>query len=263
MKPIINQQLITLTTDLARKSPRTRTYYRSIAKKFLTESGDFSRAGMIKFLNSIKNDNSARVSYYVLKRLCKALGKKFPLDKDDLPVLPDEETMQTPTTSLDNTKRLIAYWKNYPGDYVTSLLFLSTVYGLRSIEMTTIKIEGNNIIVSVAKRRGEVIRKHPVPEEMMKYLSGYDHLSEMSVRYAFWKACRRAGVKRQEKENWHSIRRRLNTTCINLGINRILLKRFMRWARDRRDMSDTYYHEDFGKINNEMFRAHPFLPLWG
>jgi len=187
---------------------------------------------------------------------------KFPLDKEDLPPLPDEEAMYTPTMSLDNAKKVIAYWKNYPGDYLTSLAFLSTIYGLRSIEMTDVEVKKDSIVVNVAKRRRKITREHPVPEKMMEYLSGYEHFSEMTVKYAFWKICRRAGVKRRKKENWHSIRRCFNTTCIDLGINKVLLKRFLRWARDRRDMADVYYNKDFTEVNKEMLGVHPFLPLW-
>lgn len=260
----INKQLAILEADLARKSPRTRLYHHSIAKKFLTESGDFSRSGMLKFLNTINYcDNSVRTAYYVLKRLCKALEIKFPLDEDDLPPPPDEQDIYTPTMSLENTHRIISYWKQFPGTYLTSLAFISTIFGLRAIEMTNVEVGASSIIVNVAKRRRRVIREHRIPEDMMKYLSGYEPMSEMTVKYAFWKICRRAGVKRRNGENWHSIRRRINTTCIDLGINRILVKRFLRWAKDKRDMADAYYHKEFTEINTEILKVHPFLRLWG
>lgn len=277
LNPTITKQLSILNADLSRKSPRTRRYYLSIAKKFLTESGDFSRPGILKFLNNMGYcDNSMRTAYYTLARLCKALEKKFPLDKDDLPPLPDEESIHTPTMTLDNIKRLISYWKNYPGEYVTSLVFMATMFGFRSIEMTDIEIKKDSIIVNVAKRRGKVRREHPIPEGLMKYISGYEQLSEMTVSYAFWKACRRAGIRRRERENWHSIKRCLNTACEDAGIKKVLVKRFLRWARDRRDMSDVYYHKPFDEINAIMFGkipipmsdppkyvVHPFLKLWG
>jgi len=267
IKPSITKQLSIFNADLGKKSPKTRCYYLSIARKFLTKSGDFSRPGMIKFLDNCGYcDNSIRTTYWVLKRLCKALEIKFPLDPEFLPPLPDEEQVYTPTTSVDDVKRLIAYWRNYPGEYVTSLVFLATVFGLRSVELTSIEVRKNSIVVIVAKRKprkgAQVTREHPIPEDKMKYLDGYEQLSEMTVKYAFWKVCRRAGVKRKYKENWHGIRRCLNTICIDMGINRTLLKRFLRWARDRRDMADVYYHKEFSEVNREIFKVHPFLKLW-
>lgn len=264
----INKQLAILEADIGKKSPRTKAYYLPVAKRFLTESGDFSRAGMIKWLdNSGYCDNSVRTVYYVLKRLCKSLDKTFPLDTEDRPPLPDEEDIYTPTKSVNEVRRLISFWRNYPGDYLTSLVFMSTVYGLRAVEMTNVEIRKDSIVVIVAKRKPRrggkrITREHPVPEGMMRYLSGYVPMSEMTVKYAFWKVCRRAGVSRKHKENWHSVRRRINTTCTDLGISKAMLKRFLRWTRDTKDMADVYYHKDFQEINTEMFKVHPFLPLW-
>lgn len=267
IKPSIAKQLSILKADLSKKSPRTRAYYLPIVKKFLTESGDFSRPGMIKWMDSTDYcDNSLRTVYYVIKRLCKALEVTFPLDTEFLPPLPDEEDLYTPTTLVDNIKRLIAFWKNYPGHYITSLVFMSTVFGLRSIEMVDIEVRKSSIIVIVAKRRARpekpIKREHPIPEGLMKYLDGYEPMSEMTVKYGGGKAFRRAGIKRMPKENWHSIRRCLNTACLDANINKTLLKRFLRWSRDRRDMADMYYHKDFTEINKEIFKLHPFLKLW-
>ncbi len=266
-KPSITKQLSTFESDLTKKSPRTRSYYISIARKFLVESGDFSRPGMIKFIeNTGYCDNSVRTTYYVLKRLCKALEKPFPLDTEFLPPAPDEEEIYTPTISVDDAKRLIAYWRNYPGEYATSLIFLATVFGLRSIEMTNVEVKQNSIIVIVAKRKARkdkpITREYSIPEDKMKYLSGYEQLSEMTVKYTFWKVCRRAGVNRKIRENWHSVKRCLTTIFTDLGINKAMFKRYLRWARDRRDMADVYYHKDFNEIVREMYKVHPFLKLW-
>ena len=266
-KPTIAKQLSILESDLKKKSPRTVKYYLCISRKFLAKSGDFSRPGMIKFLESMGYcDNSVRTTYYVLKRLCKALEIPFPLDTEFLPPLPDEEEVYTPTTSVDNTKSLIVYWRQYPGEYITSLVFMTTMFGFRSIEMVDIEIRKGSIVVNVAKRRARpgkpVQREYSIPEDKMKYLSGYEPMSERTVEYAFGKACRRAGIKRMYEENWHSLRRRLNTSFIDAGVNKTMFKRFLRWSRDRRDMSDMYYHKDFPEIVEEMYKCHPFLKLW-
>jgi len=174
---------------------------------------------------------------------------------------------------------LIAHWRNYPGEYITSLVFMATVFGFRSIEMVDVEVKTNSIVVNVAKRRARpgrpVQREHPIPEDKMRYMAGYEQMSEMTVKYGCMKAFRRAGIKRQYKENWHSIRRALNTAFVDAGINKTMFKRFLRWARDRRDMSDVYYHREFSEINKIIFGEiplpmseppkyikHPFLDLW-
>ena len=269
--------LSVLSSDLQRKSPRTRTYYRSIAKRFLTESGDYSRSGMLQWINTYGCDNSIRTVYHILKRLCKAVGKPFPLDSDVLPSMPDEDEIHTPTMPSDDIKKLILFWKQYPGTYTTAILFLSTIYGFRSIEMTNldIDVENDSVGVFVAKRHRVVTRSHMIPPNKEVYLVGYEKLSELTVRTAFIRACRKAGIKREKGRSWHSIRRALDTSCLNLNINPLLVKRFMRWAKDRKDMTTVYWHMDFREANKVMFGMipepesdpprfikHPYLRYW-
>lgn len=281
-KQTITDQLNILLNDFSHESPDTRKSYMSKARRFLVESGDFSRAGMKAYLENMGyNDNSVRTTYYTLKRLCKALGTPFPLDEKQLPPAPDEDELNTPTISVDNIKRLINYWKQSPGDYTTALVFLSTMYGLRSIEMTSIEVLMASFVMKVAKRKGRankpVMREHLIPAGMEQYLSGYYPISERTVNYTFHKACRAIGYKPREHENWHAVRRALNTAMrdvktlepsgtpgimVEKHIDDMLISRFMRWAKPRSLMTSTYTHHEFADINREMFLVHPFLKLW-
>jgi hypothetical protein len=272
-KTQIDKQLAIFAGDLGRKSPATRNYYMSIAHKFLTESGDFSRAAMRQYLEGMGYcDNSVRTTYYVLKRLCRALSITFPLDTEFLPPVPDEDEIYTPTVSLDIVTSLVQYWRHQPGEYVTSLVFLSSMYGLRSIEMTDIEVCKSSFIMQVAKRKGRankpVIREHLIPTGCEKYLDGYVPLSKRSVEYRFPQACRAIGYKRKPKESWHSMRRALNTALMDTKMDmsteskELLIKRYMRWTKKRGDMVNLYYHKDFSDINREIFLVHPILPLW-
>lgn len=265
--PDIAHKLEIFNLDLKRKAPTTRGYYGRIARKFFIDGGDFSRQGMILWLEQNYTDNGIRTVYYVLKRLCRALGVPFPLDTDLLPPIPDEEEIYTPTTPRPIVIDLINHWKQFPGNYITSLVFLSTIYGLRSIEMTSVDLHlPLSFIMIVAKRKGRsgkpVIREHLIPDGMGKFLEGYEQYSERSVTYTFTKVCRAIGYKRQIKENWHGIRRALDTACVDAKIDNILIKRFMRWTKKRDDMVSVYFHKDFAEINQEMFKVHPFLSVW-
>ncbi len=274
----IAEMLEILDNDLSRKELDTRTNYKYIARKFLTESGDFSRQGMMTWFNKSElSDNSLRTAHYALKRLCKALEIKFPLDGDDLPPPPDEETLVTPTLTIPQIRQMIRFWRTYPDAYETSLLFISTILGTRSSEMSDtqgLDVTGHSIIITVAKRKAKVIREHNIPEKYIKFTSGYQNLSENTVRYRFRKIAHWSGVKRTEDMCWHSIRRGLATTFKDMGINEFLYKRFMRWAPNREDMGSVYYHHPFELINNVMLGQapnpetgqlikHPFLGDWG
>ena len=273
----VEETLSILNNELGRKSPKTRQYYRCIAKRFLEESCDYSRAGMLKWLDSYGCDNSIRTVYWILLRLCKAVGKPFPLDTDVLPPPVDEDDIHTPIMSTGDINKLITYWKDYAGEYITALIFLSTIYGFRSIEMTTLNldVEHDSITVNVAKRHRAVLRTHLIPPGMEVYLVGYQQSSEQTVRTAFAYACRRAGIKREKGKNWHSIRRAVDTACLNNGIPELLIKRFMRWAKNRTNMTTVYWHLDFTEANKVMFGMiplpdidppkfikHPYLKYW-
>lgn len=278
MPKSIEEQLAILENDLRRKSTDTQSTYKCIAKKFLGESGDFSRFGMMKWLDECGyGDNSLRSAYYVLKRLCKALEVKFPLDSDDLAPIPDEDTIFTPTMLPADVRTLIRFWKQIPGKYNTSLAFISTVFGTRADEMTDIELKKSSLIVTVAKRKAHVTREHDIPEEYLKYISGYVPMSESSVRYKFWQVTRYAEVKRVDGQNWHSIRRALGTAFKDARIDEALYKRFMRWAPDRENMASVYTHHPFNEINGILLGQrldypegdkppkmieHPFLKEW-
>jgi len=262
-EPEVQQTLQLFAEDITRKPSSTRKYYMSIARKFLTEYGDFSRHGIMAFMNNSGwCDNSLRTSYYVIEHLCMAIGLPFPLNKNDLPPPPDEYDLYTPTLTGSEVTQLIRYWREYPGSYPTSLLYLSTMYSVRAIEMTDVILNDKSVVIHVAKKKRPTYREHPVWGQGLIYLSGYERLSEKTVNQTFWKVCKKAGVKRQEDEGWHAVRRAFATVAHDNGVDSVLVKRYTHWAVNRDDMMSVYYHKPFEEINREMEKVHPFLNLW-
>jgi len=275
----INRLIAIFKLDIQRKSPNTLPAYMSYARNFLEFSeGDLSRHKLMQFFEqSGYCDNTLRTVHYALKRLYKSLGEKFPLDSDDLPPAPDEEELTTPTMPPDDIKRLVQYWRLQPDTYPTSLLFLSTMYGFRSIEMTDLEISKTSVVVHVAKKkRGKVVmREHPIPDGTHQFVAGYEHMSESMIQYTFRSMCHQAGVRREREQNWHSIRRSLTTSCVMMGMDKDLVHEYLRWAKDRSNMVSVYTHVPFAAINNIMFGKapliesdppkyvmHPFLLYW-
>jgi hypothetical protein len=264
--------------ELGRKSIRTRRRYHDVAYRFLTECGDFSRQGMSGWINSLGySDNSIRQVFYILKRLCRTMQVAFPMDKDLLPPTPDEYELRRPVVSFDTLISMIDYWKRYPKDYHASLLFLSSVYGLRSIEMSADAIQPiilhlpDSFEMSVAKRKNRgnkpVIREHLIPQDMSKYLTGFCLKSERQVNYSYNTIAHAISHKRLDHENWHSVRRLLDTVlleAITKPSQQMLIRRFMRWNRGNNaaDMTNTYFNKSFADINREVFPIHPIIPLW-
>ena len=112
----------------------------------------------------------------------------------------DEDDIHTPIMSTGDINKLITYWKDYAGEYITALIFLSTIYGFRSIEMTTLNldVEHDSITVNVAKRHRAVLRTHLIPPVMEVYLVGYRAIIRTDCTTAFAYACRKAGIKREK-----------------------------------------------------------------
>ena len=263
--------LETLEFNLRKRSPRTKQAYLWIARLYLEFSpNDYSRTAMLRFMEHLElrkfSPNSRRLAHYALSRLCRSLEVKFPLDGDDLAPPPDESELNTPTLSNEQVGALIGYAKGWPGAYYTSLLFLSTLYGIRSVEMTDVEIGEGAIRVFMAKKRKREgrppTRVHILPDNGALFLSSYRPAPEWKVIEAFHEICLDAGVK-TEGGAWHQIKRSLNTQLRLAGVEPEIVRRFLRWSADRQDMSSVYFHIKPEEIDRMAFAKHPFLSSWG
>jgi hypothetical protein len=69
----------------------------------------------------------------------------------------------------------------------------------------------------------------------------------------------KAGLEHQDGAGWHSFRRSLDTILVQW--NYIYTKIFLRWKLSG-DMALAYVTLDPLKVDEEVFKHHPFLPLW-
>ncbi len=259
-----------LDQDQENYSQRTIRAYLEYAKMYLSQYDHFSKPSIIEFLEHYSQNhskNSVQLAYYGIKRLCKSLGVKFTVARADLPrfhVYDDDDNV--PVLRKADVEKLIDYWKNYPKEYATSLLFLSSVYGLRAIEMSRIIIKGDIITVHIAKRKsahGKLpLRNHILPTCGQAYLSSYDTYSVGNVSRMFAIVCKRAGVQKPANGGWHCIRRALNTHLLLAGGHEILVKGFLRWVKNKKDMPSLYFHMPPDEIDCMIFDIHPFLKRW-
>lgn len=261
-----------LELDTENYSQRTVRSYMEYARMYLSKYDHFSKATITEFLVQYAEGHSkasAILAYYSIKRLCNSLGIKFTVLRSDLPKFPVYDDYSTvPVLRKTELFQLIDYWKQYPGEYATSLLFLSSVYGLRAIEMSRIVVSpGKDIIsVHVAKRKsapGKLpIRNHVLPHYGAVYLDGYQTCSVGNVSRKFRQICRDAGVTRPNNGGWHSIRRTVNTHLLLAGAHDVLVKGFMRWVKNKKDMPSLYFHLPPDEIDTMIFDIHPFLSRW-
>lgn len=266
-----------LNTELGRRaSASTRRSYISVARKLVRQAGkssDFTRQDLLGFIDSLNNGspnslNYQRLAYYALKRILKALGEPWPLDsRSDLPPLPPRMAMQRPSTEFKSLIAMIDHAKSVGGSWGQAYLVLSSVYGLRRVEMTTvdIKLPESKLIVKTAKH-GEW-REHLVPENLKPYLESYNPYSIATLSLIYNALASAAGVQRQVRENWHSVRRLLDTELIKAGPPHVsgpawylMVKHFMRWNLPSGDMAAYYFSAQ--DVDKEIFSVHPFLGRW-
>ena len=279
----MSKEIALLDLNLKKKSPRTRQVYGYLVKMFLGFAGsDLSRAKCLQFMEKMENEgygnNSRRLAHYALAKLYKSIEVKFPLDGDDLTPLPSNPN--TPYLSPEQIGKLIAFWSGEVGSYETSLLYLATIYGLRSLEMTDADI-GERLVVYMAKKRGGLRppREHLLPGNAAGFISGYEHMSERTVLDKFHRICDLAGVNEPGYGAWHTIRRTLSTQ-LQLALTTKMLQlddkaripqsdvvtdivtRYLRWEKRRGAMPSVYFHLPPEEIDQMCFSIHPFLRLW-
>jgi len=264
--------LQTMEYNLRKKSPRTKDRYMGITQEYIRFSGGLlDRTTMLKFMESTENkwsDSSRRLTHYVLKKLCKAMEKPFPLDADDLYPTTAISKLYTPTLSVPTIQSMISWFKP-EGSYTTALLFLSTMYGCRSLELTRI-IVGNNIVtIPLAKKRGGVPldKTHILPPGMFRHLTEYkNNLSEWLVIQQFHIATSQVTINPVDGA-WHTIRRSLITQLQLAGVDPEVITRYMGWEKSATPpgaspMVGRYFHIPDSDIDDMVYRKHPFIEMW-
>ncbi len=170
--------------------------------------------------------------------------------------------------SPDEVARLIAFTRRQGSKAEKFHLAMSTVYGLRRVELSRLSHESfEDGTVKIATAKHGTPRKHLIPEEikpvvrdaLQSHALGY---SISSLTAMFRKLYDKAGLKRNGKLGWHSIRRSLDTQLLDAGLNYYSVRDFLRWKASPSDMPSLYHHSDPAAVDREVFEAHPFIACW-
>ena len=148
-------------------------------------------------------------------------------------------------------------------------LALATTYGLRRVEMTRLKPSSfpdeHHLVVDTAKGGSKTI--HQIPPQIAPYLGCFKHYAADSLTHMFHRIAGKLGLDTGKGYGWHSIRRSLATELILSEASALNVLRFMRWSdastRGEFGMLAIYAKKDQERIDQEIFRIHPFLPYWG
>ncbi|HEY82192.1 MAG TPA: site-specific integrase [Dehalococcoidia bacterium] len=230
----------------------------------------YDRADVLAYVADLRESGLCQNSINIMLRPVKLLAQ---IQEWDFPriAMPKVRVsdVKKPTLSYDEVVEMIKKGKKVLSRKQLAYLALSTVYGLRREEM--VNLDGREVRrgerLTVKTLKGGPETTHRIPGEIKRYLKGFEpavDIREMSNE--FRRICKAVGVKRKDGYGWHSVRRCLATELeVRAGSN-VSVSRFMRWSdssmKGELAMLATYAKKDQGKIDEEMFKVHPFLEFW-
>ncbi|GAI72182.1 unnamed protein product, partial [marine sediment metagenome] len=144
-------------------------------------------------------------------------------------------------------------------------------YNLRLRRVEMVRLEPTSfrdehlLVVDTAK--GGSKSTHLIPPQIASYLSCFRHYEADSLTHMFHRIAKKCGLDTGAGYGWHSVRRSLATELILSEVSALNVLRFMRWSdassRGEFGMLAIYAKKDQGRIDEDIFKIHPFLPYWG
>ena len=265
------QQLSNLLNDFdiylkgSRVKPSTLKTYIPEARRFLKsiKGKEFDESDGRAYLANLYNakDNTARKIHYVLMALFKCQNIPFNMDPP-----PMEENPFQPTIAPDEMPVLITAIKESGNPNERGVLALSTVYGIRRVEIkraseNDLNRDDKTITIHTAKK-GRV-RTHLIPKGVLNHISGFDFVPKSDQGYAdlFWGMIKKAGLKLPKGYGFHSIRRALYTGLTG-KVDFLFRHEFLRWRIRGINLGMIYDQTTPAQIDQIVFKKHPFLGAW-
>lgn len=231
----------------------------------------YTRADVMAFLTHLRKrgllQSTIEKDLKAIKVVARVQGWQFP----KLPlrrVRPDE--VRRTILSKESIGSIITLGKQgLLKDIELCYLALATTYGLRRVEMARLKPSSfpdeRHLIVETAK--GGSKTTHLIPPQIAPYLSCFKHYEADSLTHMFHRIAQKLGLSTEAGYGWHSIRRALATELILSEASALNVLRFMRWSdassRGEFGMLTIYAKKDQERIDNDIFKIHPFLGFWG
>ena len=255
------------------KTEKCARHWKSWTERFEKVCGSkrkYDREDVIEYLTWCREEGFSQASIKVMLRPIKLLadiqGWEFP--KLSMKKVRDSDIYK-PMLSKDDVVRAILEGKKVLIGEELALLALSTTYGLRREEMAYpngLVIDMDAGVVKVNTAKGGEVTSHLIADEIKGYLSEYVPLSCRCTATKFRKIMRKVGIKCGWRYGWHVIRRELVTELLLSEISSVTVHRFMRWSggsiKGNFSVMTMYAQKDQERIDNEIFKVHPFLKYW-
>ncbi len=282
--------------ELAGSGDHTIRQFCSIIARFYDFSkGEFTRTQVVNYIKKLEKEGYAAgtraMQFRVLKRGFEIAHRidnsiEWPFYKRapaELPIDVAEWDVKAPVIPIEELKVTIEGAKNskVPPD-LSSLVAVSTIYGLRRIEMIELVPEfldlDKGTLRVVTAKHGRA-REHLIPDEIKPYLSAYPFgkYTEFKLSQVYHEIKKTVGLPSVYGEGFHSVRRAL-TTALSYIFPEPIVEDFMRWRKPKTMRMVRHYWtppssqvvekivfglEPFPTYGGELvYGKHPFLDFW-
>jgi integrase len=278
-------------TSLSSSRPRP---FMARAAAFIRWLGDreFNEENVLKWLDHLRKDGYADGTvvhdFKVIKRLAKVNGILLVFKRGDTPQIRETDTyapaldpfdIQSMVECVRGRREPLAPIDVRPQH--AAYLALSTVYGLRRVEMAEMQpefvdLKARTIFIQTAKKGRQ--RYHLIPENIIPYLEAWGfprRLSSNSLSLLIGDLKAMIGLD-EEEVGWHSIRRSAARQAYECGLKEPEIYSFYRWRRPSSNMPLSYAMTNVvgtrgayvdvsytdKTIDEKVFKLHPFVRFW-
>lgn len=255
------------------KTKATQETYHIMINRYLEDcGGELSKDGVMNFLSKYSK-NSILTAYYAIKFLYKTIEVPMEVKRGDIApkgIHKVKEMMQH-----DEVKDLIVESKKHLGTIELGYIALSTVYGLRRIELydtipDMIDMDKRMFTPFTHKAESSNERTHLIPEEIapilfeMKEALGTIKKKPVitQMNFFFDYACEYAGITLRPRLGFHSVRRALITELNETECKPVYIMNYMRWKERNPHIMQEYIQLNPKKVDEAIFEHHPYLKYW-
>jgi integrase len=270
-----------VNAELAGSSKSTIFQFKSIAARYYDFSnGSFTRDSVVKYIKNMERKHYAAATramhYRVLKRIFDmahkldstvewSFAKRAP---SELPIQVADWDVKAPAIPIEELKTIIDGAKDskLPSEW-TALVAVSSIYGLRRIEMMELSPDSIDLskgVLRVVTAKHGRLRAHLIPEEIKPYLEDYPFgkYSEYQLSQVYHDIRDSVGLPRAYGTGWHSCRRALDSQLLFIFPYPVV-RTFLRWKKSSMDMPMRYWSPPEGEVDEIVFGLRPFVNYTG
>lgn len=253
-------------TALTRMAPHTVYQYRRVSGRFLlgcSNADSPTRDDVLRFIAACNSAAYKQFVYFVLRRLFVANEWHWPLPARSSPKVGvhDQAWVQMPPGSVD----ILIHATPLMSSQDIFYLALSTVYGLRRLEMARVTADSfRDRMLSVQTVKGGERRLHAVPDVIEPYMYAAPEVPVTvdHVQRVFRTMVRQSGQSLPAGAGPHAIRRSL-VSALSLACPEAVVVRFMGWRTSGGSrIMYRYARPSPTLVDDQVFAIHPYLPIW-